>query len=449
MRQIHIFVIVAILLASHKIMAQGDVKTGWNFGALPSVAFDADLGFQYGALTNIFYYGDGSTYPEYMHSIYAESAYTTKKNGLFRLDFDSRSLIPDHQLTIDIAYIPDAMCDFAGFNGYQSVYNAEWSDDESADYRSRAFYKYRRNMFRATADIQGSLSDLVKWNIGCGAFIFDVSDVNIGKLNRGQSDDKKLPDIDGLFEKYRQWGLLKPNETDGGFFPYIHAGLSYDSRNFSSAPSSGIWADAFLTYTASFGDRSNFNSLKLNANFRQYISIGTPRLVFAYRVGAQFSLAGDTPFYMSGYHNVLQLKRVLYESLGGSSSMRGVMRCRVLSRGFALANIEMRIKLVNFDVGSQHFYVAVNPLVDVGMVLQPFDIDENKVREAVASTGDNVDDYFKFDKSDIYKPHASGGMGLKVAMNENFIFSVDWATPFNEQDNGKKSNLYVKMGYLF
>ena len=28
------------------------IKTGWNFGVLPSVAFDADLGFQGGALTN-------------------------------------------------------------------------------------------------------------------------------------------------------------------------------------------------------------------------------------------------------------------------------------------------------------------------------------------------------------------------------------------------------------
>ena len=50
------------------------VRTGWNFGVLPSVAFDADLGFQYGALTNIYYFGDGSTYPDYLHSFYAEAA---------------------------------------------------------------------------------------------------------------------------------------------------------------------------------------------------------------------------------------------------------------------------------------------------------------------------------------------------------------------------------------
>ena len=43
----------------------------------------------------------------------------------------------------------------------------------------------------------------------------------------------------------------------------------------------------------------------------------------------------------------------------------------------------------------------------------------------------------------------SVGVGLKVAMNENFIVSVDWATPLNKADNGKVSNLYIKIGYMF
>ena len=35
------------------------IKTGLNFGPLPVVAFDADRGFQYGALLNIYNFGDG------------------------------------------------------------------------------------------------------------------------------------------------------------------------------------------------------------------------------------------------------------------------------------------------------------------------------------------------------------------------------------------------------
>ena len=126
------------------------IKKGWTFGALPSVAFDADLGFQGGVLGNVYYYGDGSTYPEYIHNFYIEAAYTTKHYGIFRFFYDSKFLIPNHRLTIDASYLPDAMCDFYGFNGYQSIYNQSWhkwkSNPEKMDtaaYRSRAFYKYK------------------------------------------------------------------------------------------------------------------------------------------------------------------------------------------------------------------------------------------------------------------------------------------------------------------
>ena len=49
------------------------IKTGWNFGILPSIAYDADYGFQGGVLTNVYYYGDGKQYPEYIHSLYFEA----------------------------------------------------------------------------------------------------------------------------------------------------------------------------------------------------------------------------------------------------------------------------------------------------------------------------------------------------------------------------------------
>ena len=81
---------------------KSEVRTGWTFGILPSVAYDADKGFQYGILTNIYDFGDGSIYPEYFHSLYFEAAYTTKRSGIFRFAYDSKYLIPDHRLKISI-----------------------------------------------------------------------------------------------------------------------------------------------------------------------------------------------------------------------------------------------------------------------------------------------------------------------------------------------------------
>ena len=57
--------VVFALLLTFIITAQEneEAKSGWNFGALPTITFDTDLGFQYGALVNLYQYGDGSRYP--------------------------------------------------------------------------------------------------------------------------------------------------------------------------------------------------------------------------------------------------------------------------------------------------------------------------------------------------------------------------------------------------
>ncbi|MBR5273665.1 MAG: hypothetical protein IKU33_00305, partial [Bacteroidales bacterium] len=65
------------------------IKTGLNFGPLPVVAFDADRGFQYGALLNIYNFGDGSTYPNPKSWWYIEaSAYTGGTWNLY-LNYDN------------------------------------------------------------------------------------------------------------------------------------------------------------------------------------------------------------------------------------------------------------------------------------------------------------------------------------------------------------------------
>lgn len=49
-----------LLLLSLSVLSQEKVKKGFGFGALPAVSFDSDLGFQYGAIVNLFHYGDGT-----------------------------------------------------------------------------------------------------------------------------------------------------------------------------------------------------------------------------------------------------------------------------------------------------------------------------------------------------------------------------------------------------
>ena len=118
------------------------------------------------------------------------------------------------------------------------------------------------------------------------------------------------------------------------------------------------------------------------------------------------------------------------------------------------ANLEIRWRAFQFDIAKQHFYIGFNPFLDMGMAVQPNPLNEDQVRASIAQNDpdfdiNNLDQYLNFDPNAIYKPHFSVGTGLKIAMNENFVLSVDWAMPLNEQDGANKANFYIKMGYLF
>ena len=464
------------------------IKTGWNFGILPSVAYDADYGFQGGILTNVYYYGDGSQYPEYIHSIYFEGAYTTKHHGIFRLNYDSKYLIPGYRLTLDATYLPDAMCDFYGFNGYQSRYHSTWHTWNKKpekmnvdEYKSRVFYKYKRDLIRVAGDIEGTIYKDLKWNAGLGVLGYIIADCDIAMLNGKKNvydptatHQKALnPDEQLLYDKYKKWGLIGSEEMNGGWHPYLRGGITYDTRDKRQGPNKGIYTDLFLTYSAAFnaayGQQASagYNHLQFNFTFRHYVPCfkdknGVNRITFAYRLGVQNNIAGKSPFYMNNYMNTLFIQRVYYEGLGGGNSVRGMMANRILANGFAFANVEFRFRVVNFDIGRQHFFIGLNPFFDLGMVTQPYKLDDlvamhtagsttpyTTLKASMAANGDKYEDYFSTDPKDIYRPHMTAGIGLKIGMNENFVLSADWGMPIDRQDNGKLANFYVKMGYLF
>lgn len=432
-----------------------EVRKGWTFGVLPSIAYDADRGFQYGALINLYDFGDGSTYPEYLHSMYAEAAYTTKRSGTFRFAYDSKYLIPGHRLKVDLAYLPDVLNDFYGYNGYQTVFNSQWDNKKADGYISRAFYKSQRDLFRFAADIDGSLGKNWYWNAGLGVLGYQVGRVNLNLLNKGKSDENKLPNVDGMYEKYVKWGIISANEANGGWHPYLRGGITYDGRDRQQNTRKGIMADMFLTYYAAFGEDKDFNNLMLNASFRHFVPLYKDNIIFAYRIATQLTVAGNSPFYLNNYYNTLFIQRELYEGLGGGNTLRGVLRNRITANGYAFANVELRFKICKFDIRKEHFFIGLNPFVDAGMILQPYELNENIIRQNIADKDpefdlNNLSDYIVFgDQANIYRPHLSAGLGLKLMMNDNFVLSVDWAMPFDKRDNDGMANFYIKIGYMF
>lgn len=443
---VFVSLVLICLSAGSTISAQSDVsekvKTGWTFGALPAISYNTDLGFQYGALVDLYFYGDGSTYPRYMHKIYAEVSRYTKGSGVNRLFYDSEFLIPNIRVTADLSYFTEKALDFYGFNGYNSVYDAIWEDDDpvNMEYKSRMFFRHERNMFRFTLDLQGQLAGReLRWIGGFGLMNTGIGPVDIEALNKGKDDDDKLPSLEampGLYDRYVNWGLISPEEKDGGSTNFLKLGVVYDTRDNEPSPMSGMWSEAVLFTAPGFLGNGDFGYSRISLTHRQYFTIIERDLSFAYRINYQQTLGGNVPFYMLPYMiNSFSLSSNT-DGLGGSRTVRGMLRNRVVGDGMAFGNLELRWKFYHGVWFNQNIYLALNGFMDGGQVVSKKKID--------LPGGSELSNFYRDGEE---KLHITLGGGFRIAMNENFIVAIDYGNPLDKRDGG--GGLYIGLNYLF
>ncbi|MEI7504998.1 MAG: BamA/TamA family outer membrane protein [Paludibacter sp.] len=407
--------------------SQQKIKKGFGFGALPAVSFDSDLGFQYGALVNLYLYGDGSHFPKYDHSLYLEYSTYTKGTTIARLRYDSERLIPKVRTTVDVAYVTDLMSDFYGFNGYENVYDPLQSSS------NKIFYKNERNMFRAKADFQGYFGESkFGWVGGYSFYNFALDTVNISKLN--------LVPVKGgsLFQRYQTWGLINTNEANGGSINYFKIGLKYDSRDQLACPMKGIWTEAVIQTAPKFANQS-FPHTKFAIIHRQYFTL-TKDLSFAYRLDYQMTVGNNhVPYYAQPLLITSYLTAATNQGLGGKTSIRGVLRNRVVGDAVGFGNLEFRYKFWRFKMLNQNFYLGTNLFFDSGIILKPIDMNYSTVSEIDKAT------YFKTYEAG--KFHSAAGLGLKIGWNENFVISTDFGKALDSEDGG--TGVYIGLNYLF
>ena len=160
-------VITLMLLSATVTKAQKQeiTKTGLNFGPLPAVAYDADKGFQYGAIMQIYDYGDGSSYPNYDNYAYLEYSRFTKGSQLIQFQYDSKELIPGVRWCSAIRINLDKAFDFYGFNGYQSYYDNDriTAGNEGESFRFTPFYRMMKNDFSFKSDFLGRINSKLQW----------------------------------------------------------------------------------------------------------------------------------------------------------------------------------------------------------------------------------------------------------------------------------------------
>ncbi|MCX6267488.1 MAG: BamA/TamA family outer membrane protein [Bacteroidetes bacterium] len=415
-------------------------KTGWTWAGLPVVAYDADMGLQLGVLGQVFYYGDGSSYPEYRHTIYAECSWFTKGSAVYQLFYDSKYLIPGGiRITADIDYLPERALDFYGFNGYEANYMKSVTDQGADDYLTRVFYKEERKMYRVMADFQGPLSgQKLRWLAGINIIGIQTGTVDISHINKGKPADKQLPDTTTLYDNYVDFLLIRPDEKNGGTTIYLKTGLVFDTRDNEAAPNKGLWSEALLLSAPTFLGNYPYAFVKLAVTHRQYISLVKKKLVAAYQLSYQGTIGGTTPYYILPYLYSSYSLTTKPDGLDGARTIRGILRNRITGDGVAFGNLELRWKFYKGVVFKQNIYLGLTAFLDGGMVVQ-----DHKIN--ISSVPEEQQPFFFNDGTDHL--HLATGLGLRIAINENFIISVDYGMAVNKQDG--TSGLYVGIGNIF
>ena len=421
------------------------VKTGYNFGPLPAVAFDADKGFQLGALLNIYDFGDGTVYPNTRQQWYFEASFFTKGSQLFVVSYDNKFLIPNTRFSTTLTVTNDKAMDFYGFNGYMSYYDHErvQAGKDGNDYLYTPYYRVNRLAALFKSDFVGKIGDSnLYWEAGYHLSYFKQGAINRSKINKNKEESEMFPDdVPTLYEQYRKWGIISDDEADGGWNSTARLGMLYDTRDKEGAPSRGIWAEAHLTLAPKWLGTTN-PYYKYSATFRQYLPIvKNDILTFAYRLNYEGSFGSSVPYYVLPYITVMG-PSYDRDGMGGFRTIRGLMRNRVQGLDMASYNAELRWRFVSFALWNQNIALGLNVFSDGTMVTREYDMSfrgEEQYR-------DEYNEYMSKGESGD-RPHITMGAGFRFIMNQNFIVCLEYGKPLNKQDgNGA---FYINTGYLF
>jgi len=423
-----IVVVFVVALSMGIAIGQDDVPTNWSFGGVPAVAYNSDTGFLYGVILDIYNYGDGSKYPDYMYTTRLTWTRTTKGSGENVIFFDSKYLLPyDVRITAEAAYLTEQALPFYGFNGDNNVAH-EIEDDDA--YKSRIYYRHERNVTKFTTDFQKNLFiPNLRGILGLAYYKTEVATIDTAKLNDGkEAIDRLPPDEIILYDQYVTDKIISEEEALGGNTNYVKLGLVYDSRDNEPNPMSGMWTEALITAVPS-GIGNDFSYTLFTGTHRQYFTIIPNDLSVAVRLGYQSVISGDIPFFMLPHY---QSSYRATEGLGGSKSLRGILKNRLVGNSIGFGNLETRWKFLRTKLLGQNLYLALNGFVDAGKVISEY----------------GNSDYERLYGSDEDQGlHISYGGGFRIALNENFIIAVDYGMAKDDLDGN--SGLYIGLGYLY
>ena len=431
----HRLTILSVMLAfTATLMAatdgpQSTAKDGWSVNPVPAMAYDSDFGLMAGGFVDISYYG--GLYPNYRHRICLEALTYSKHASFYMFQYDSKYLIPGLRTSAKLFYDDNPLYWFYGFNGAVHDYDRNLNCNQD---KGIAYYSYDRKFINARLEFEGALTSHLDWTARFSYWHYWINELNWEGYDSSNT----------LFRRYRRMGLIEDSEADGGSIMEFLAGLKYDTRNIESMPSNGIFADLVLSIAPDIFNKG-YDYLKLAARFRQYLSLASDRLVLAYSLAYQGTMAGNQPFYTQSY--IINFKPS--DGLGGATTLRGILYNRDMGNDYFWINIELRTRLLETNFLNRRVFGVLTPFFDAGAILQPFRFD-SQIRKLY--TDDNVSDqtieqYRSAMLDKARELHMSCGLSAQLVIDYNFVPSITFGIPFDKRDGDY--GLYMTLDYIF
>ena len=443
--------IAAVLLigCTISVRAQEVAKTGLNFGPLPAVGYSSDLGWHYGALSDIYWYGDGSTYPDYVWKGNVEISRYSKGNTVLHSFFDSKYLIPGLRVSAAVSWFGNKTTNFYGFNGASSLYVPELDKITEA---AQGLYLMKRDIFRVQTCFQGAFGDS-HWGWAAGITYWNIKTghaENKGLLGFDRKAGKPAEDL-SLYDVYVKNGVIPEAEKNGGQHLEFKAGVVYDTRDHENNPTRGTNLEVYVFGSPDFISKHDNSYLKLAVHFKQFFPL-TDRLVFGGHLAYQGLIAGNAPYYMLQSIQSINMKQINTEGLGSTCTLRGTITNRLQGNSYAWMNTELRWSFAKFRWINQNWTLATNPFFDMGMIVSPYRAEQMKNllndKRPIAKVGDktySVSDFYTQQKD---KLHMSAGIGLHVIMNQNFNINFEFGKCFDPND-GTGLGINIGLNFIF
>jgi len=405
-----------------------------EFGALPAINYDTDLGFGFGAIASVARFATG--YRPYKWRLELQAYATVKrapgKGAEFPfhddyINMDFPGLLENRlRITARVGFRKFANTGYYGF-GNASRFDKPWEsidpDEDLAAYQAaHRFHSFDhiyplllvnarvRLWDRSTPAQRRRIEALVGLN----------TTYNVVRPYPGSKLEQDIASLgDGSKDAQTLGKLLRG--TDPALLMVLNLGLLFDTRDHEFTPTRGTFTE--LSVRSSPGVQQDLRYAGVALNTAWYKAIVGEYLSFAIR-GVADVILGDAPFYELTRFGALQPR----DGPGGGWSLRGVPRQRYSGKVKLIQNLELRSMFWRFNVGKSRFLVGAVGFLDAARIWADL--------RGTELAGQSVD-------GGTIKVGTGGG--LRVRWGETLVIRFDAAYSPTERTPG----FYVDIGQVF